>query len=148
MNEIKILLADDDADDRDFFKEAITEANIEADITMMSDGEQLSEYLSATKDQSLPDVIFLDINMPKKNGKECLKEIRSNTEFNHIPVIMFSTSSHKKDIEETFNNGADFYIIKSSFFDNEVFILKQLFSEDWRKRQLKKSVKTYVLQAI
>ncbi len=148
MNEIRILLADDDADDRDFFKDAIAEAKIPAEITMVMDGEQLSEYLSEIKTPPPPDVIFLDINMPRKNGKECLIEIRNDAKFNDIPVIMFSTSSHKKDIEETFNNGADFYIIKSSFFDNEVYILKHLFSENWKKRQLKKSVKTYVLKAM
>src|SRR6185436_708779 len=107
-NPIKILLADDDEDDKMFFEDALKEANPKTQLKTVDDGQQLMKYL-AEVDGNHPDIIFLDINMPCKNGKECLKEIRSNKELDEVPVVMFSTSDHEKDVEETFQNGANLY---------------------------------------
>jgi DNA-binding NarL/FixJ family response regulator len=74
--------------------------------------------------------------MPRKNGKTCLQEIRNDTRFNTTPVVMFSTSSHHKDIQETYDNGANRYIRKDEFFGNEVHMLKKLFSANWKQSLL------------
>jgi CheY-like chemotaxis protein len=141
---IKILYADDDPDDHVFFREALKETKSDAELKIVNNGHELMEYL-AQADGQLPDVIFLDIKMPRKNGKECLKEIRSNNLFNHIPVIMFSTSAHEKDIEESFKNGANLYVSKPVFFNDEVRILKKIFSLSWQEDLLKPDRKRFVL---
>jgi CheY-like chemotaxis protein len=83
--------------------------------------------------------------MPYKSGKHCLKEIRSIEKLDTVPVIMFSTSSHPKDIEETFANGANLYVSKPVFFDDEVKIFKAIFSFDWQEQLLKLDKKNFVL---
>jgi CheY-like chemotaxis protein len=88
---LKILLADDDIDDRFFFAKALKELSIKTHLTTVHDGEQLMDYLSEHL-KDLPDVIFLDLSMPRKSGIECLAEIKENSLLKEIPVIMFSTA--------------------------------------------------------
>jgi len=88
---LNILLADDDADDRSFFENALKEIPIDTRLTTVNDGEQLMEYLSKNTAQ-LPDVLFLDLSMPRKGGFECLTEMKDNINLKDIPVVMFSTS--------------------------------------------------------
>lgn len=107
-----ILLADDDRDDRFFFKDALSELAIPSNLTTVNDGERLMNYLSENSD-NLPDVLFLDLNMPRKNGSECLKEIKQNKELQNLSVIIYSTSLHEVVADELYKNGADFYIRKS-----------------------------------
>ncbi|MEP7171012.1 MAG: response regulator [Bacteroidota bacterium] len=94
---ISILLADDDADDRDLFKEAIEETKLNVNLDFAEDGKCLIDLLCNEK--RLPDLIFLDLNMPYKTGMECLAEIRNNSTFKDIPVVIYSTSSSIKDLE-------------------------------------------------
>lgn len=143
----KILYADDDADDRELFGEALDKAELNAELTTIKDGDELMKYLSEVDGQH-PDIIFLDINMPCKNGKECLKEIRSKKELEQVPVIMFSTSAYKADIEETFANGANLYVSKPSHFADYVAVLKKIFADNWQKELLKVDKKLFVLFAI
>src|SRR5436190_395702 len=110
-NPINIFYADDDDDDRELFKSALNDACITSKLSTFEDGCQLMQHL-AEMNQNHPDVIFLDINMPYKNGKCCLKEIRSNHQLNEVPVVMFTTASDQKDIEETFAGGANLYVSK------------------------------------
>ena len=88
---LNILLADDDADDRSFFKNALKEIPIDTNLATVNDGEQLMEYLSKNPEQ-LPDVLFLDLSMPRKGGFECLTEMKEDLKLKDIPVVMFSTS--------------------------------------------------------
>jgi CheY-like chemotaxis protein len=143
---IKILLADDDEDDREFFKDALDEVNSRTQLKTVEDGERLMKYL-ASVDGNHPDIIFLDINMPCKDGKQCLKEIRSKKELDKVPVIMFSTSSFEKDVEETFKNGANLYVSKPSFFMDEVKILQQIFGLNWQENLLKTDKERFLLHA-
>ena len=144
---IHILLAEDDPDDRQFFQEALAEAQISSTLTSVEDGLQLMKYLEEPDGQR-PDIIFLDINMPYKDGKECLKEIRRNQKFKDVPVVMFSTSSYKTDIEETFANGANMYVSKPVFFEDVVNILKQIFSLNWQKELLIRDRKRFLMLAM
>jgi CheY-like chemotaxis protein len=98
---LNILLADDDADDRSFFEKALKGIPIDTTLTAVYDGEQLMEYLTNTLD-SLPDVLFLDLSMPRKGGFECLTEMKDNIQLNSIPVVMFSTSYNQNfDFEQS-----------------------------------------------
>ncbi|MBY0482690.1 MAG: response regulator [Chitinophagaceae bacterium] len=115
LKPLKILLADDDKDDRLFFSMALEALTIPTKLATVVDGEKLMDYLSENADQ-LPDVIFLDINMPRKNGIECLSEIKQNKKLKGLPVIIFSTSNSKDKIGMVFKNGADVYIHKPSDF--------------------------------
>lgn len=115
IEKLNILLADDDQDDRLFFKQALNELALETNLTTVNDGEELMNYLSAEQEH-FPDVIFLDINMPRKNGPECLSEIKQNKKLSGIPVIMFSTSNAWDTINLLFKSGAHVYIHKPSDF--------------------------------
>lgn len=128
-NKIKILLADDDKDDRFLFREALSELAISTELETVHDGEQLMTYLEAHSDQ-LPDVLFLDLNMPKKNGFECLTEIKNNPKLVNLPVIMFSTSyprdiNYEEDmIKMLYRIGAQDYIRKPGDFSELKKIIK------------------------
>lgn len=115
LEALNILLADDDLDDRQFFCKALEALTIPTKLTTVEDGEKLMTYLSENASQ-LPDVIFLDINMPRKNGIECLSEIKQNLQLKDLPVIMFSTSKSNDKIGMVFKKGADVYIHKPSDF--------------------------------
>ena len=115
FKQLNVLLADDDADDCIFFKAALDELLIPTHLTVVHDGEQLMQLLT-NESTELPDVLFLDINMPRKNGKECLVEIKLNNKLKHFPVIMFSTSYEKEVVNLLHKNGAQYFIRKPSEF--------------------------------
>ncbi len=110
-----ILLADDDNFDHFFFKEALKEMLVVTHhLTIVKDGEQLMNYLSK-KTEHLPDVIFLDLNMPRKNGEECLVAIKRDPKIRHIPVIIFSTSLRQDIADDVYKKGAHYYLQKCDF---------------------------------
>jgi CheY-like chemotaxis protein len=115
IKQMNILLADDDADDCLFFKEALNELQVPTSFTAVHDGEQLMDYLSDNLGQ-LPDILFLDINMPRKSGTECLSEIKKNEKLKGISVVMFSTSNSWDTINMLFKTGSNVYIHKPSDF--------------------------------
>jgi|ERR1700744_782057 len=112
---IYLLLADDDKDDRLFFKEALDELSLSVNLTTVNDGEELMQFLTK-KDTNLPTLIFLDINMPRKNGLECLTEIKLDEKLKKLPVIIFSTSMDPDMINLLYKKGAQHYIHKPSEF--------------------------------
>lgn len=128
---INICLADDDQDDRLFFTEAFDELKINTKVSTFNDGVELMNYLNAA-DSVLPNVLFLDLNMPKKNGVECLLEIKKNEKFNDIAIAIYSTSSSEEHIEETFINGANIYIKKPSDFETLKKILAEVVTVNWQ----------------
>lgn len=111
----KIFLAEDDADDRFFFEDALKALNLQTELAMAEDGEELMIALEETV-PPIPYVIFLDLNMPRKNGFECLKEIRESDKLKDIPVVVLSTSDHENIIESTYSLGANLYIRKPSSY--------------------------------
>ena len=110
-----ILLADDDADDRLFFKEAMEEINPDTLVSFVNDGSQLMYFLNQP-DVKLPNIVFLDLNMPVKNGMDCLKEIRANDRFKELVIAIYSTSGSEQDVQEAFFYGANSYIKKPNNF--------------------------------
>lgn len=111
---IQVLLADDDEDDRFFFERALNKMSIPIQFSSVEDGEELIHFLSKNK-PALPDVLFLDINMPRKNGYECLVEIKSNNDIKNLPVIMYSTSLEEPIADALYDKGAHYYLRKGSF---------------------------------
>jgi len=111
-----ILLADDDLDDRFFFGDALSKLSIPTQLTTIDDGERLISFLTKNVHQ-LPDVLFLDLNMPRKNGAECLIEIKLNDKLKQLPVIIYSTSLHEEVADELYKNGADYYMRKTSLIE-------------------------------
>lgn len=128
---INICLADDDADDRLFFTEAFDELKINTKVSTFNDGVELMNYLNDA-DSVLPNVLFLDLNMPKKNGVECLLEIKKNEKLNDIAIAIYSTSSSEEHIEETFINGANIYIKKPNDFEALKKILSEVVTLNWQ----------------
>jgi len=118
MNTINILLADDDEDDRNFFGKALEKLSMRTKFITVADGEELMYYLTQGKEKA-PDILFLDINMPRKNGYECLLEIKSNKDIKDFPVIMYTTSLRDKMADILFQNGAHYYLRKGDVKDLE-----------------------------
>ena len=112
---LNILLADDDMDDCLFFNEALEEMAVSTQLSAVHDGEQLMQLLN-NETQKLPDILFLDINMPRKNGFECLTEIKQNKKLNYFPIVIFSTSFEQEVVNRLYNSGAHFFIRKPSEF--------------------------------
>jgi CheY-like chemotaxis protein len=121
-DKIQILLADDDKDDCFLFREALSEIPVATNLETVHDGEQLMTYLNEHS-ENLPHVLFLDLNMPRKNGFECLSEIKFNDKLKDLPVIMFSTSyprdmHYEQDIMKLlYKIGAMDYIRKPENFN-------------------------------
>jgi CheY-like chemotaxis protein len=130
-DDFHVLLADDDPDDRLFFKYAIEELKIKTVVTTVNDGVDLMNYL-AEPNSKMPHVVFLDLNMPRKGGMECLKEIRSNKNFKDLSIAIYSTSGSEKDIEESFVLGANIYIKKPNDFNSLKKILAEVININWQ----------------
>ena len=111
---INILLADDDADDRFFFEEVLNEISLTTSLKAVPDGVSLMQFFC--KATELPDVLFLDINMPRKGGCECLQEIRKDSRLSSMVVVMYSTSFNPTVIKSLRENGANYYIRKPGEF--------------------------------
>jgi DNA-binding response OmpR family regulator len=120
------LLIDDDLDDQEIFAVALKQVNIDFQCQLATSGTEAIKKLS---DPSLPapDFIFLDLNMPKMNGKECLREIKTFQHLNHIPVVIYSTSSLKHDVSETKLLGACDFITKPFSMNELVAVLDNFF---------------------
>lgn len=122
-----IVLADDDEDDCLLFQDVILDLNIIATITLAENGEKLLQILQNNSNE-IPEVIFLDMNMPLRDGMECLKEIRKSPSLTNVPVVMLSTSSHSQTVEEAYNEGANLFIRKPDTFEKFRSILEYIFT--------------------
>jgi len=131
FQKINILMAEDDADDRLLTQEAMTEAKLSNELHFVEDGEELMDYLHqrgkyAANPPPKPGLILLDLNMPRKDGREALKEIKSDPELRKIPVVILTTSKAPDDVTQTYDLGANSYIAKPITFDALVDIARSL----------------------
>lgn len=125
MSDVKpfrILLADDDDDDTFLFREALDQLDARSELVVAGNGMDLMNVLEKS---AIPDIIFLDMNMPVKNGLECLIEIRSKSGYENIPIIILSTSVAQYLWESAYKNGANLYIQKPTSFAALVEVLKK-----------------------
>lgn len=124
---LNVLLADDDTDDCIFFREALDESDITASLTTVNDGVQLMRHLEKNQ-HAFPDIIYLDLNMPLKNGYDCLLEIKSNPRLKHLPVIVYSTCFDRAIADRLYEEGAHYYICKPAEFPSlKIVILRSIF---------------------
>jgi len=141
---LKILLADDDDDDRLFFKEALEDIKIKTKVHTVNDGTALMEHLHQPG-IPLPDMLFLDLNMPKKNGIQCLEEIRKDQRFKELTIAIYSTSGAEKDIEETLIKGANVYIKKPNDYRSLKKIIEEALSINWQYHTSGLNKETFLL---
>lgn len=129
---ITILMADDDADDRRLTQEALEEGRLINDVRFVDNGEELMDYLhrsgryAAPADAPRPGLILLDLNMPRKDGRTVLKEIKSDPDLRQIPVVVLTTSKADEDIYKSYDLGVNSYIVKPVTFEALVDILQTL----------------------
>jgi CheY-like chemotaxis protein len=122
---LQVLLADDDIDDRTVFETVLGELSMPTRLETVENGEELMTYLSENF-RSLPDVLFLDLNMPKKKGSECLSEIKANAKLKRLPVIMYSTAVHDDVADHLYNKGAHYYFRKTDMIGIQNLLLHVL----------------------
>ena len=133
---ITILYADDDAEDRMLVKDAWAENRLANDLHFVEDGEELMDYLrrrgnyAHLVDQPLPGMILLDLNMPRKDGREALQEIKADPRLRSIPVVILTTSKAEEDILRAYDLGVNSFILKPVTFDSLVDITRTL-SKYW-----------------
>ena len=133
---ITILMADDDPEDRMLAEEALEEARLANEMHFVEDGEELMDYLNrrgkytALRDSSLPGLILLDLNMPRKDGREALREIKADSELRRIPIVVLTTSRAEEDIYRTYELGVSSFITKPVTFEGLVDLMKIL-SKYW-----------------
>jgi len=121
-----VLNVDDDQEDREFFCDALRE--VDPSINCMIAGSGMEALSLLQRKRPLPDYIFLDINMPMMDGKQCLKALKSIPEFQAIPVIMYSTSTDTREIKECYRLGAEDFLIKPHTYDKLVHDLNSIFA--------------------
>ena len=123
---LNLILAEDDIDDQLLFDEAIDELPVSVELTTFSNGDDLMKWLSDEKIK-LPDALFLDLNMPRKNGFAALGEIKRNSKLQDMPVIIFSTATNREMIKQVFKDAAHYYIRKpANFWELKDLIYKSL----------------------
>ena len=129
---ITILLADDDADDRMLAANALQESRVVNDLRFVEDGEELLDYLYhrgryVDADSSpIPGLILLDLNMPRKDGREALREIKADPDLRRIPVVVLTTSKAEEDIYRTYDLGANSFITKPVSFEGLVAVMRDI----------------------
>ena len=132
VNPVTVVLAEDDPDDQLLVREAFDEAGLNCDLHIVSDGEELLEYLNRSGRHVDPDssprpgLILLDLNMPRLDGHGALKQIKTHEIFRRIPIVVFSTSSEELQVTISFELGANAYLTKPSSFDGLVDLVKVL----------------------
>jgi CheY-like chemotaxis protein len=133
---ITILLADDDEEDRAMTEEALKESRLANDLRFAADGEELIDYLhqrgqfANPSDTPTPGLILLDLNMPKKDGREALAEIKADPRLRQIPVVVLTTSKAEEDIVRSYDLGVSSFITKPVTFDGLVEAMR-VFSHYW-----------------
>ncbi len=120
MEEIFILIAEDDADDRFLLKTAFEENGFSDTLHFVENGVEVIDFLNKNIAEKPPRFILLDLNMPKKDGREVLKELKNNSQYKKIPVIVFSTTNNEQEMRRCYELGANSYITKPNSFENLV----------------------------
>ncbi len=127
-----ILLADDDAEDREMTRRALDQHGLARDLYTVSDGEELIDFLhhrgvfASPASSPVPSLILLDLNMPKKDGREALREIKADRTLRHIPIVVMTTSQAHQDVARTYDLGSNSYISKPITFPELVEVTRVL----------------------
>jgi len=122
-----IIVADDDSDDRLFLEDALHEVAPTKSVTSVKDGQELLSLFG----HFVPDFLFLDLEMPRKNGLECLKEIRSNPATKDLPIVVFSSTNRNYNIDVAYDMGAHLFFSKPNSYDELKLAMQTILSLDW-----------------
>jgi CheY-like chemotaxis protein len=125
---MNVLYADDDEDDREEFCLALQQINPEIKITLSKDGQEALEILTSQK--QLPNYIFLDVNMPRMNGIECMAKLKSDNRLKRIPIIIYSTTSDRNEVKKLITLGADDFISKQHSHDELIDSINKVFTKE------------------
>jgi CheY-like chemotaxis protein len=139
-----IFLADDDTDDCILFEDALREICNQSQLTTANDGIELMALLE--RDAAPPDVIFLDLNMPRKNGFECLSEIRERAHLRNIPIVIFSTTAQPEAVNNVYENGASCFVCKPNTFQQLKTTIRHILSINWEGEELPLSKEQFIFQ--
>jgi len=139
-----IFIADDDSDDLNLFEDALREISKDSRLTKAKDGRQLMQFLDTIVPPP-PDIIFLDLNMPLKNGFECLDEIKHSSKFKHIPVVIFSTSDQSEAVNRVYEQGAHHFLKKPSSFPLLKQAIQKVLAIDWAENVAQPTKDKFVL---
>jgi CheY-like chemotaxis protein len=124
-----VMIAEDDQDDFELLTEAIHSLPVKVEITRAEDGEILLRLM----DEKTPDLLFLDIIIPCKDGKDCLREIRSNQKYDNLPIIVYSSLSDLRTIDTCFRHGANLFLRKPDTYEGIIEGVRKIFSINWKK---------------
>jgi CheY-like chemotaxis protein len=124
-----VMIAEDDDDDFYIFSVAFAELSFTVLLTRAENGEILIELL----ENKVPDILFLDMMMPRKDGRQCLKEIRANHKFDALPVVMYTSMKDVREVEFCYREGANLYVIKPSAYSDLKDVLQRILTIDWKK---------------
>lgn len=146
IENIKIVVTDDDQDDREFFAAAVEDLHLNHQVQFCKNGTELLSHLYDDK-LDMPDIIFLDLNMPILSGFETLQQIRENDKFKNIPVIaIYSTSATQDGINTTFNLGANAYLVKPISFDDLKKLVKKVLETDWEEKLKHAEIESFIIK--
>ena len=126
----KIYVTDDDADDFLFLKDALKELD---SSVMLEHVTSCSQLITLLEEGQIPDLIFLDLNMPKISGRECIEKLREEAKFRNVPIIIYSTSKSNRDVEFCYDKGANFYLVKPNTFKGLITSIEKVITIDWKK---------------
>ena len=127
-----VIIADDDADDREIVRDAFMNGGEHQEYVFVENGDKLMEYLQQSSPDRFTSLILLDLNMPGKDGRETLKELKSDKRFHQIPIIVFTTSSSYRDKQTSYDLGANCFVTKPDTFDKLVELARAI-SKLWLK---------------
>ena len=127
--QVQIFYTDDDCDDQEFFRDAVSEIGEHYVVSTQDHGDELLHVLN--EPPPTPDIIFLDLNMPRKSGFQVLQEIRSTAMFDHIPVVIFSTSTNQNSIDACKMYGANMYLSKPNSYREMISLMSDVLAMDW-----------------
>lgn len=139
---MKIILVDDDNDYRLVFAMALGKLDVPVELLYAQNAEEMFQALEEENDIKL---VMLDLGLPGKDGRQTLKELKLDNRFSHIPVVIYTVSNNLKDIADTFDAGAHYYVIKPYVPVNFVKAVSKVFSVDWTRRQPRPLREDYVI---
>lgn len=127
---LRVLFVDDDTDESYLFNEALEHAGLDIELSRAKNGNDLLTFLN--NEPLLPDLVFIDLNMPYKDGLEALTEIRKQHKFKELPLIIYSTIKNDNQIDSSYEHGANLFVVKPNDFEGMVKVVKKVCTIDWK----------------
>jgi CheY-like chemotaxis protein len=137
----EVVIADDDRDDFDILQDVIKSLPLQLIVTQADNGEILMQLIHSR----IPDLLFLDLVLPRKDGRACINEIRSNRKFDNMPIIIYTSKRDLESVEFCFRSGTNLYVYKPDTYGGIVDIVQKIFAIDWKKISYYPTMNNYIL---